>query len=69
LRIVLIALLAAGLAGCGTYKWERQGASTADWPRESQECEQQVAGTAQSAPQAWENCMMGRGWRYSGSWF
>ena len=67
MRIVGIAalfvLLAGALAGCGTYRWERKGSSTADFQRESAECQQQ------SAQGQWENCMMGRGWRYSTSWF
>jgi hypothetical protein len=74
LRIVLIALIAAMLAGCGTYRWEKAGTTRADWQRESEECRQQppapsTSGTPPSADKQWENCMMGRGWRYSGSWF
>jgi len=68
MRIVGIAALLAllALAGCGTYRWERKGSSTADFQRESAECQQQ---SAPGQPGQWENCMMGRGWRYSTSWF
>ncbi|HEY0525712.1 MAG TPA: hypothetical protein VGD08_20135 [Stellaceae bacterium] len=65
MRIVGVAALLGLLAltGCGTYRWERQGSSNTDFQRESAECQQQ------SAPGQWENCMMGRGWRYKTGWF
>jgi hypothetical protein len=62
-------LLVVGLAACGTYRWEKDGKTDrAEFQRESQECQQQVGGQQQAGKQ-WENCMMGRGWRFSGSWF
>jgi hypothetical protein len=76
LRIAVLILLIAGLAGCGSYRWQKPGYDRADFQRESEECRQQAAGGPPpgggqpSADKLWENCMMGRGWRYSGtSWF
>jgi hypothetical protein len=68
LRILTLLLLVAALAGCGTYKWEKRVGS-GDFARESEECRQQAPAAGQDPGLAWENCMMGRGWRYSGSWF
>ena len=68
MRILVVAVLAAGLAGCGAYQWEKRGGA-GDFAAESEECRQQVASVAEDPGLAWENCMMGRGWRYSGSWF
>jgi hypothetical protein len=69
LRIITIVLLAASLAGCGTYKWEKPGVAGADFRSESEECRQQPIAAGQEPGLAWENCMMGRGWRHSSAWF
>ena len=75
-RAFLILAATAGLAGCGSYRWQKPGYERADFQRESEECRQQATtgqppGAGQpSADKQWENCMMGRGWRYSSSsWF
>jgi hypothetical protein len=63
---VIVVLSTLALGGCGYYRWDRSGATAADFQRESAECQQ---GQGQAPGAAWETCMTGRGWRYSGSWF
>jgi len=45
------------LAGCGYYRWHKDG-GTAGFQRDSAECEQQAA------PGKWQDCMFGKGWTY-----
>jgi hypothetical protein len=68
LRILLVLVLVGALAGCGTYRWEKRG-GPGDFQGESEECRQQVGAAGQDPGLAWENCMMGRGWRYRTGWF
>jgi hypothetical protein len=60
--VILLVVAACGLAACGDFYWRKQGASQADFDRESNECQQQ------SAPGQWESCMKGRGWTYASGW-
>ena len=58
LRTMLLAALAVTLAGCGYYRWHKEGQDTEGFHRESVECEQQAA------PGKWQECMIGKGWTY-----
>ncbi len=58
LRTMLLAVLAVTLAGCGYYRWHKEGQDTEGFHRESAECEQQAA------PGKWQECMIGKGWTY-----
>ena len=58
LRTMLLAVLAVTLAGCGYYRWHKEGQDTEGFHRESAECEQQAA------PGKWHDCMTGKGWIY-----
>ncbi len=58
LRTMLLAALAVTLAGCGYYRWHKEGQDTEGFHRESAECEQQAA------PGKWQECMIGKGWTY-----
>ncbi len=58
LRTMLLAALAVTLAGCGYYRWHKEGQDTEGIHRESAECEQQAA------PGKWQECMIGKGWTY-----
>lgn len=60
MRVILVALIAVTLAGCGYYRWHKEGESTAGFQRDSAECEQQAAAGK------WESCMTGKGWIYGG---
>lgn len=61
-RVALLVVVAATLAGCGTYRWEKPGAGEADFRRDSDACLQQPQGQ-------WESCMKARGWQLSSGWF
>ena len=47
-----------GLAGCGLYKWEKPGASDADFKTDSQACQQ-------GNPDGYDACMKQRGWSFN----
>jgi hypothetical protein len=59
-RVILVALIAVTLAGCGYYRWHKDGEGTEGFQRDSTECEQQAAAGK------WESCMTGKGWIYGG---
>lgn len=58
LRVILVALIAVTLAGCGYYRWYKEGEGTAGFQRDSAVCQQQAQ------PGKWEACMLGKGWTY-----
>jgi hypothetical protein len=55
---MLLVTLATALAGCGYYRWHKDGEGTAGFDRDSAACEQQAA------PGKWQDCMLGKGWTY-----
>lgn len=62
-RLLAILVLAGLLAGCGYYRWEKPGATSADFQRDSDEC-QRIAAQGQ-----WSACMTGKGWHYTDRYF
>jgi hypothetical protein len=54
-------LLATGVAcaGCGTYRWNKAGASDEDFKRDSAACDKSRSNDAG----AFNTCMSGLGWR------
>jgi hypothetical protein len=60
--LLILAVIAVLLAGCGYYRWQKPGANQAAFQRESAECQAQASGQ-------WEACMNGRGWHYAGGMF
>jgi hypothetical protein len=56
--VLLVALVAVTLAGCGYYRWHKDGQDEAAFRRDGADCEQQAA------PGKWEACMNGKGWTY-----
>jgi hypothetical protein len=55
---MLLVALALTLAGCGYYRWHKDGQSRETFEADSSECEKQAA------PGKWQDCMLGKGWTY-----
>jgi hypothetical protein len=55
---MLLVALAATLAGCGYYRWHKDGEGTIGFERDKTECEQKAA------QGKWQECMLGKGWTY-----
>ncbi|GGF48792.1 hypothetical protein GCM10011611_63970 [Aliidongia dinghuensis] len=53
---LFLAVLLAGLGGCGLYKWQKPGADDAAFKTDSAAC-QQVQN-----PDGYSACMQSRGW-------
>jgi hypothetical protein len=55
---MLLVALALTLAGCGYYRWHKDGQSREAFQADSSECEKQAASGK------WQECMLGKGWTY-----
>jgi hypothetical protein len=59
MRTIVVASALILLAGCGYYRWEKPGATSADFQRDSEACQQK-------APQGqWQSCMRENNWHYA----
>ena len=56
---LLLFALAAGCTGCGTYRWNKAGASDDDFKQDSAACDKSRSNDAG----AFNACMSGLGWR------
>ena len=59
---LVFAALAAALAGCGFYHWQKEGADNAAFQRDNADCQREA--TAEQ----FQACMERKGWKYSSGW-